>query len=484
MERFAMLRITLVTLFVLFPITSAHSVKTEDPLVDAVAEPFTGDFLQMKKDRVVRVLISFSITDYYLDKGKEKGLTAEVMREFEKFLNRGIKKEAAKIEVVLIPAPRDQLLPALVAGHGDIAVANLTITPERLQSIEFSDPVLTGVSELVVTHVDQKELGELTDLAGMEIHARPSSSYYASLKKANEALVKQGLDPVKVVDADEWLEDEDLLEMVDAGIIPAIVMDDHKAKLWSNLFKNTRIHASPALREGGEIAWAFRKKSPQLKKVVNSFVATIRKGSMLGNIFAKRYRSDIYDIVNPRTKAYTDRLLKLIALFEKYGEKYDIDPMLLAAQAFQESRFDNKTKSHAGAVGIMQLLPSTARGKSVAIKNFRQLEGNIEAGAKYNRFLADRYFADESISDLDRILFVFASYNAGPNRVARLRKKAKNPNVWFGHVEWQVARAVGAEPVKYVKNIYVYYLLFAKIMEYERRKPVIQKDNSTGTEPN
>ena len=466
-----MLRLALCTVLLLVTFSpAAHALTGRGTLAEAIAEPFTGDYGQMKKGQLVRVLISFSLTDYYLDKGKEKGLTAEIMREFKKFINHGIKKETKKIEVVLIPVPRDQLIPGLVAGHGDIAVANLTITPERQERVDFSDPVRKGVREILVTHTDQPDRGELTDLAGMEIHARPSSSYYASLQKANEMLADKGLDPIKIVDANEWLEDEDLLEMVEAGIIPAIVMDDHKTRLWLKLFKNIKAHEGPTLREGGEIAWAFRKESPELKKVVNAFVAKVRKGSMLGNIFAKRYQSDIYNIVNPRTEDYTKRLYELVGLFEKYGEKYNIDPMLLAAQAFQESRFNNKAKSRAGAVGIMQLLPSTATDKNVAIKNYRQLEGNIEAGAKYMRFVADHYFADESIPDLDRILFVFAAYNAGPNRVVRVRKKAENPNAWFDHVEWQVARAAGSEPIKYVKNIYIYYLLFTKWTEYDRQK--------------
>ena len=142
----------------------------------------------------------------------------------------------------------------------------------------------------------------------------------------------------------------------------------------------------------------------------------------------------------------------------------------VGAQAFQESRFDNNARSSAGAVGIMQLLPSTALDKDVAIKNFRTVEGSIEAGAKYNRFIADQYFPDKELSELNKILFVLASYNAGPNRVARVRKDAENPDIWFDHVEWQVARVAGIEPVKYVKNIYIYYLLFTKWDKYGRRK--------------
>ncbi|MEM7461651.1 MAG: lytic transglycosylase F [Pseudomonadota bacterium] len=445
-------------------------MTNEGPLAKALAKPFTGDYEQMKKKRVVRVLISFSYTDYYLDDGKEKGLAAETMREFEQFLNQGVKNTKEKVRIALIPKARDELIPALLAGHGDIAAANLTITSDRKKLVEFSDPVLTGVRELIVTNAAGPKLSEIADLSGMEIHARKSSSYYTSLEAANKTLAEMGLNPIRIVAANEWLEDEDLLEMIDVGIIPAIVMDEHKAELWQRKFKHIRIHNNPALRKGAEVAWAFRKDSPELKAVVNSFVAKVRKGSKLGNIFARRYQSDIYEIVNPQTKKYTEHLRKLAALFEKYAKQYDLDPMLLAAQAFQESRFDNNARSSAGAVGIMQLLPSTALDKDVAIRNFRTVEGSIEAAAKYNRFIADQYFSDEAISEFNKILFVLASYNAGPNRVARVRKNAENPDVWFDHVEWQVARAAGIEPVKYVKNIYIYYLLFTKWDKYGRHK--------------
>ena len=454
---------------------SGHALTSANTLADYVKEPWFGDYLAMKKEKSVRVLIPYSITGYYLDRGREKGLTVEYMREFENSLNMGIRKEIDKVRIVLVPSKRDELISGLVNGHGDIAAANLTITPERLEKVDFSNPLRRGVRELVITRKDAPDINELADLAGMEIHVRESSSYFDSLVRANAELTQSGQSPITIVTVDERLEDEDLLEMVHTGIVPAIVMDEHKANLWLGLFDDTRSHDGFALRTGGEIGWAFRKQSPELKKVVNDFIATARVGTTLGNILNRRYYSDINRLINPKTDAYNKKLDELEKLFAKYGAKYNIDPMLLAAQAFQESRFNNNARSRAGAVGIMQLLPSTARDPNVNIRNFTQLENNIEAGAKYMRFVADRYFTDTDIPDLDRILFVFASYNAGPNRVARVRQKAKDPTIWFDNVEWEVARAAGAEPIKYVKNIYIYYLVFSKFREYDRvtKKPAI-----------
>ncbi|WP_168206420.1 lytic transglycosylase F [Labrenzia sp. PHM005] len=449
---------------------SGLAQQSGQPLIDEALRAFKGDFDGMKRDKVIRVLIPFSITDYYLENGQEKGLSVEYVREFEKELNKGIRKELDKIRIVLLPTFRDDLILGLIEGKGDIAVANLTITEERRKQVDFSDPYRSNVREIIVTSRSEADLISLDQLAGKEIHTRRSSSYFSSLEKANADLIERGLDPITIVEVDESLEDEDLLEMTNAGMIPAVVIDDYKTKLWLPFFKELKAHNEFALREGADLAWAFRRDSPQLKKVVNAFIAKAKIGTTLGNIFDRRYNSDITKIINPKTEKYQERLAELMDLFTAAGEKHNIDPLLLAAQAFQESRFNNNAKSRVGAVGIMQLLPSTARDRSVGIKNFRELEGNIEAGAKYNRHVADSYFGDPDIPELEKILFVLASYNAGPNRVARVRTKADDPNTWFGHVEWQVAKAAGAEPIKYVKNIYIYYLTFASFQEFDRRR--------------
>jgi membrane-bound lytic murein transglycosylase MltF len=460
-----------ITLLVLTTLSSpAEALKSADTMFKFVTDPWFGDFSSMKKDKAIRVLVPYSITSYYIDNGKEKGLTAEYMREFEKHLNKVVKKEVDKIRIILIPTRRDLLIRGIVAGHGDIAAANLTITPQRLEKVDFSNPVFSGVRELLVTAKNQQDIVALKDISGREVHVRKSSSYYSSLLALNDQLKKQSLNSITIVTVDEHLEDEDLLEMVQTGIIPAIIMDEHKAKLWLALFDNVTMHDSFPVREGGDIAWAFRKDSPELKAVINGFLKKAAVGTMLGNILKKRYYSNIKHMINPKTMAYQKKLDKLIELFKKYGDKYSIDPMLLAAQAFQESRFNNEARSRAGAVGIMQLLPSTARDPNVNIKNITKLENNIEAGAKYMRFVADHYFSDDQIPDLEKILFVFASYNAGPNRVARVRAKAVDSNRWFESVEYEVARAAGSEPVKYVKNIYIYYLIFKKFAEVDEAK--------------
>ncbi|MBW2429358.1 MAG: transporter substrate-binding domain-containing protein, partial [Deltaproteobacteria bacterium] len=239
-----------------------------------------------------------------------------------------------KVRVIMIPTARDELFSGLVAGRGDIALGNITVTPERLKIVDFSDPFAKNVKEIVVAGKVAPVLNNLDDLAGRKVFVRTSSSYYESLKDLNEEVERSGRKPMDLLPADESFEDEDLLEMANAGLISFIVVDEHKAAAWEPVFEN--------------------------------------------------------------------------------------------------------------------------------------VEHNIHAGVKYLRFIKDRYFEKEPMNEANRMLFTFASYNAGPARVAKLRleaeKKGFDPNVWFRNVEIVAAKRIGRETVQYVSNIYKYYTAYRLIM--------------------
>ena len=236
------------------------------------------DFDEMVQNRMIRALVVYSKTFFFLDRGRQYGLSYEALREFEKFINNKLKTKTRKVQVVFIPVIRDELIPSLLNGLGDIAVANLTITAERQKQVDFSNPFLSDVKELLVTGPAAPPVNSIDDLAGKEIHVRQSSSYYESLIKLNRSFKKDGKSQMKLVFADETFEDEDLLEMVSAGLIPMIVMDSHKAQFWKQIFENITVRQDIAVRAGGEIAWAFRKNSPKLKAVVNDFEKAIKRG--------------------------------------------------------------------------------------------------------------------------------------------------------------------------------------------------------------
>jgi membrane-bound lytic murein transglycosylase MltF len=334
---------------------------------------------------------------------------------------------------------------------------------------------ITGVDEVVISGPATPPIKTLEDLSGKEIHVRKSSSYYESLMQLNSRFKNSGKPLVEIIPADEYLEDEDLLEMMKAGLIPLIVIDSHKAHFWAQISKNLKLHTDIKLRSGGQIAWAIRHNSPRLKKVVDAFIQSHKKGTLKGNILYRRYLQNTKWVCNALAEEEFQRFQGAVEFFKRYSRQYNFDWLMIAALAYQESGIDQSKRSPAGAVGVMQLLPSTAADPNVNIRNIDVMEHNIHAGVKYIRFLHDRYFKNEPMSALDKMLFTFASYNAGPGRIIQLRRAAHqsgfNPNVWFRNVEIIAARQFGAETVQYVGNIYKYYIAYRYIVkEFGQKK--------------
>ncbi len=460
---------------------NAHAVKTIGG-VDRINPAWTGDYDGMAQRRTVRVLVTYSKTFYFLDGGNQRGLSYELIQAFEKYLNRKKgSKSPLKVNAIIIPVARDDLLPALLEGRGDIAVANLTVTPARREQVDFSDPFMTDVSEMMITGKDVRPIRALADMAGMEVHARPTSSYYESLQAIQQKLKQGHLDPMRLKPADENLEDEDLLEMLNAGLIPALVMDSHKAAFWAQIFKEIKQHPDFPLRQGGRIAWAFRKNSPLLKKQINTFVRQNRKGTLMGNMLFKRYLKNTRWARNALAEEDMMRFEGVVDLFREYGDRFDFDYLMVAALAYQESGLDNAKRSPAGAVGIMQLLPSTAAGKPINISNIEKLENNVHAGVKYLRHIYDTYYKNDKAVDVpNKLLFTFASYNAGPSRVQSLRRQAAgmqlDPNRWFHNVEIIAAKRIGRETVHYVSNIYKYYIAYRLTIENLMQKKTVSNN--------
>ena len=367
----------------------------------------------------------------------------------------------------------------------DIAAGNLTITPEREKQVDFADPGLQGVDEIIVSAKPGPDLKSILDLAGRKIYVRPSSSYYDSLRNLNKALVAAGKKPVRLYPVEEYLEDEDLLEMMNVGLIPMVVIDSQKGRFWAKIFKNIKLYQNIKLRTGGKIAWAVRKNTPKLKKVINGFVRKNKKGTLIGNILINRYLKNTDYVRNNVSKSERKKYTQTVSLFKKYGRKYGFPYLLLTALAYQESGLDQKKRSHVGAIGIMQVLPRTAKDKNVGISRIDQLENNIHAGSKYLHFMKKRYFSNGSLDELNSDLFTIAAYNAGPARIAQLRKEAKakgfDPDIWFNNVEVIAARRIGHETVQYVGNIYKYYVAYKLIMQQERarekEKDLLKKKN-------
>jgi membrane-bound lytic murein transglycosylase MltF len=458
--------------------TSPSDASEEAPSDTGIAkmlQPWKGDLDGMVERRYVRMLVTFSKTNYFLDGPKQYGATYDGGKHFEEFLNKRLGTKHIRVQLAFIPVSRDRIFQALAEGKGDIAAANLTITPERAKRVNFSKSFVRDVREVVVTAASQAELSSPEDLSGRKVHVRRSSSYFESLNALNAKLRGARKPPVEIVPTPEQLEDEDLIEMVNAGLVPATIADAHKADLWAKIFTGVKVHPGAAVRTGGEIAWALRRDTPKLAEAVNAFVAANPPGSLQYNLILQRYFKDTKWAKNATAEEDLRRYRDVVAFFRKYGDQYDFPWLLVAAQAYQESQIDQSRKSSVGAVGVMQIKPSTAEGDPINIRGVdKSAEKNIEAGVKYLRFIADRYFNDAPMDRLNKGLFTLASYNAGPARVTQLRKKAQNmgldPNRWFGHVEVVAAREIGRETVQYVSNIYKYYVSYQLIAEQRENR--------------
>ena len=175
----------------------------------------------------------------------------------------------------------------------------------------------------------------------------------------------------------------------------------------------------------------------------------------------------------------------LMSLFEKYGKQYNLDYLLMMAQGYQESQLNQNAKSQVGAIGVMQVMPAT--GKELRVGDITQLDADIHAGVKYMRFMVDQYFADEPMDRINKGLFAFAAYNAGPGRIQSLRreaaKKGFDPNKWFHNVEVIASQRIGRETVTYVSNIYKYYLAYQLVLEQEQEREAARKAAEAAASP-
>ncbi|GMQ75016.1 MAG: lytic transglycosylase F [Gammaproteobacteria bacterium] len=453
------------------PQAVATDLKRIAPRISAES---TADLSTMRKRGVIRVLVTYKKTEYFVVNGQQRGFEYELMEQYERVINKGNKKGQLRLDLVYIPVPFEKLIPSLVEGRGDIVAAGLTITSERQKQVAFTTPYIRNVSEVVVTQKSDKSIRSTDDLSGRIVYVLSGSSYVQHLAELSEKFKDEGRPPIYVVESDPYLATEDILELVNAGIVKVTVADAHIARLWANVLPDITVHENVAVNTSGKIAWAVRKNNPELLAELNEFIRSNRKGTELGNVLFKRYYENTRWIQNPLSKSSRDKLDRYRALFQKYAGEYEFDWLLIAALAFQESRLNPETKSPRGAVGIMQIKPSTANDKNVRVKDVYKLENNVRAGVKYLAFLRDRYFSSPELGYDNSVHFSLAAYNAGPAKVRKMRARAEkmglDPNVWFRNVERAAQQMVGSETTRYVANIYKYYLAYTLLTKLNDNK--------------
>lgn len=427
-----------------------------------ILEEYRNDLDQMLKTGRIRVLTTYGYGNYFIHEGQTLGFEYAMMEEYKKHLNRNRSRRLVPLQFYYIPIPYHLLLKALRKGYGDIVAANLTILPQRENEVKFTNPYLLELKELLVTQKGIKEINKLEDLAGTEIYVREESSYYYRLVQLNKQLKAKELSPISIKILSGFMNTGEIIEMVNAGIIKRTIADSHIANIAEKLLPEIKIHRRVVLNDKVNLGWMVRRNNPQLRESLNDFIKTVKKGTLKGNIFFNRYFKKNPWARQALSRGDMDRFSHYAPLFKKYGDRYKLDWILLAAQAFQESGFNSQVRSNMGAIGLMQLLPATA--KDMGFEDITVPEKNIHAGVKYMHWLIVHYFSDKSMTKDDQLRFALAAYNTGPGNIRKSRrmtqKMGHDPNRWFSHTEMGTLSAVGLEPVHYVRNINRYYLSF------------------------
>jgi membrane-bound lytic murein transglycosylase MltF len=451
----------------------AHEVDIPQTGIAAIAlAKWTGDLDGMIERRLIRVLTTYSKTSYFIDEGTQRGLVPEAFKLFEDDLNKRLKNRHLRVQVVFVPVAHDELVPALLEGRGDIVAAGTLISDWRKEAVDFTNPTRSGISVIAVTGPGVPPLASVADLSGREIYLRSSDIPKGAVERFNKELAAAGKRPVRVRYAPEVLADEDILEGVSAGLVQVTLVEDYIAEFWQQVFPDLVLNRAAAVRTDGQAGMMGRKGSPKLLAELNGFLARYPEGSLTRNVLLQKYLKSVKYAKAATSADDMKRFREIVGLLRKYGDQYEIDYLLMAAQGYQESGLDHSRRSHVGAIGVMQVMPAT--GKEMKVGDIRQLEPNIHAGVKYVRFMMDHYYADEPMDALNKGLFAFASYNAGPGRIRGLREKAAkrglDPNKWFNNVEIVAAESIGRETVQYVSNIYKYYLAYQMVVEQMRER--------------
>ncbi len=450
--------------------TNAHSNPSlELPLT---FERHRGDLDAMRKRGEIRVLVVPSQSGFFYDQGRPQGIYYEAFNEFERFVNQKYKTGSLKISVTYLPVGPEQLEQALIDGSGDVIGYPTIVTTERQQAAMFTAPIDPDVTEVIVTGTALASVSTLEELSGKEVYANPLSAYYQNLRNLNNTLEQAGKPPILVRAADPNLTDEDLLEMVNAGLIPATATIAIRGNFWARVLPHLKVHSDLVIKKEGQLAWATRKDSPELRTLLNEFIKDRAVGTSFGNTLIRRYLENTKWVKESTSPEEMKKFESYVHYFQKYADQYNFDYLMLVAQGYEESGLNQDRTNPSGAVGIMQVIPKYAAAPPISIRNVEVAQYNIEAGAKMLRNIADTYFNDPALDPMNKTLMVFASYNAGPTRIAHLRKQAAsdglNPNVWFGNVELAVARDIGQQTVQYVSNIYKYYVAYKLTLKESR----------------
>ncbi|SIS11179.1 Transglycosylase, Slt family [Pseudomonas sp. E141] len=446
--------------------------------VQVVAPTTVRDLAQIRSSRVLKVLVNQSRNSSGEVKGQPIGVEYHRLRAFEQYLN-GHARDDQKITLKIIPKAKDQLLGALQRGEGDLVAPGELLEPLAGLAVSASNPIRTDVPLLLVGAKGQRRYTRVEQLSGKTLALPNGSAAGEALSQINQKLALRKLPPVKIEWVDPTLAVEDVLEMVQAGIFHLTIVEQPIAERWSKILPKLRFDRQVLIGEPADEYWFVRRDAAMLRASIDRFLTTYKAPSNQDAAFLRIYRR-LYRVHYPLARANRQRLETLRPVLQKHATAQGMDWLNLAALAFKESSLQPNARSGSGPTGLMQITPSAAQ--RVGVRNIQNLDANVQAGAKYLALIRRKFFASPKLNERERMAFVLAAYNMGPERVQGMRAEARrrglNPNQWFFQVERIAMEQVGMGAVSYVNSVNKYYLAFDRereSLEPREQKVVVRK---------
>ncbi|MCE0460186.1 MltF family protein [Pseudomonas uvaldensis] len=441
--------------------------------VQTVAPGTVRDLAQIRSSRVLKVLVNQSRNSSGEVQGQSVGVEYHRLRAFEQYLN-GHARDGQEITLKIIPTAKDQLLGALHRGEGDMVAPGELLEPQAGQAVSASDPIRSDVPLLLVGIKGEKRYTRVEQLSGKSLALPNGSAAGDAVNQINQKLGLLKLPPVKIEWVDPSLAVEDVLEMVQGGIFHLTIVEQPIAERWGKILPKLRFDRQVLIGEPRSEHWFVRRDAAMLRASINGFLTTYKVPSNQDAAFLRIYRR-LYQVHNPLARADRQRLEKLRPVLQKHAEAQNMDWLNLAALAFKESALQPNARSGSGPTGLMQITPSAAQ--RVGVGNIQNLDANVQASAKYLAMIRRKFFSSPKLNERERMAFVLAAYNMGPERVQGMRAEARrrglNPNQWFFQVERIAMEQVGMGAVSYVNSVNKYYLAFDR--ERESLEPKEQK---------
>ncbi|MCQ4308389.1 transglycosylase SLT domain-containing protein [Pseudomonas stutzeri] len=419
------------------------------------------DLAEIRRSGTLRVLVNQSRNSSGEVKGEAIGVEYVRLRAFEQFLNRGSKGSSITLEI--IPKAKDQLLGALQRGEGDLVAPGELLDLGALRRVSRSRAVVDEVPMVLVGRQGGHRYKSFEQLSGRSLALPAGSAASAALESINQTLMQAGRAPIAVEWVDPTLAVEDVLEMVQAGVYPATVVEQTIAERWAKVLPKLRIESQLVLGKRSDMHWFMRKEASTLRANVDRFLKGYSAPDNQDAAFVRVYRR-LYRVQYPLDRVGRQRLEKVRPTLQRHAQQQDMDWLNLAALAFKESTLNPAARGASGATGLMQVTPATAR--SMGVSDIGKLDNNVLASAKYLANIRREFFASPKLNERERMAFILAAYNMGPQRVQSMRAEARrrglNPDQWFFQVERIAMETMGMGVVSYVNAVNKYYLAYTR----------------------